>query len=559
MTKKKPKILYVDDEPVNLSNFQLLLKRDYEVLTAVSPEEGLELFQQEGGIEVVITDQKMPHMSGAEFLAEIIKINPDPIRIMLSAFYTDHENVLAAINVGKIFQFIRKPMDINEIKLVLRQSVDKFRLLQENIRLQKELETEKEQLEGKVKARTTDLFTAYQKLAQAVSLKDEFLANMSHELRTPLTSILGMTETLADGIFGSLTEKQLQFINTINDSGTHLLELINDILDVAKIEAGKLELLTGRVSVESLCQSSVRLVRQAAREKGIEVSVRTDHAVANLSADMLRLKQILVNLLSNAIKFSKPYSEIVLEVVSDSEQGITRFMVRDQGIGIPPQEIERLFEPFEQLDASFSREHGGTGLGLSLVRSLTEMHGGSVSVESEPGKGSCFTVMLPSKITGEGEEEEGNEPDMTSHAEQKEGHILFAEDNNAILNTVVPYLEACGYAVATAHNGVEAVEHFFSKRPDIILMDIQMPVMDGLAAIVKIRDIETQEGTISNMNCPRKAVPIIALTALALKGDREKCLDAGANGYMTKPVKLQELATEINRRIGALGKNDKLS
>lgn len=552
MTIEKPKILYVDDEPVNLSNFQILLRKEYEVVTALSAEEGLEIFKQAGDIEVVVTDQKMPRMTGTEFLAEIIKIDPNPIRIMLSAFYTDHEEVLAAINVGQIFQFIRKPMVIHDVKLVLQQAVSKFRLVQDNIRLQQELLQEKEHLEEKVTARTRDLIAAYQNLAKIACIKDEFLANMSHEIRTPLTSILGMTEALSDLTLGPLNARQLEALRTIDESGLHLLELINDILDVAKIESGKLDLNMGRVSVASLCQASVRLMNPVGQKKGIQLAIDIADGVTSFLADEMRLKQVLVNLLSNAVRFSAPYGEIVLGVTHDAEKGIITFMVRDQGVGIPEQEIERLFEPFEQLDAGLFKEYGGTGLGLTLVRTLTEMHGGSVRVESEVGKGSCFSIVLPCKNAGEEIEAESEAyADIHVSGKKRAGHILFAEDNNAIIDTIGSYLKACGYTVEAVGNGVEAVEGFLNRRPDLILMDIHMPVMDGLAAILKIRELEAEETQRNGLDGSSGNVPIIALTALAMPGDREKCMNAGAGGYMSKPVQLQMLVAEIDRRIGA--------
>ncbi len=554
MTTPKPKILYVDDEPVNLSNFEILLRKEYNVLTADTAEEGLQIFQQESDIEVVITDQKMPDVTGAEFLAEIIRINPAPVRIMLSA-YTDPANMLAAINVGRIFQFLNKPMDSNEVKLVLSQAVTKFRLVQENKRLQKALEDEKKQLAVKVEERTRDLNNAYQELAKVACLKDEFLANMSHELRTPLTAILGMTEALTDLTFGSLNDRQLKSLNTIGTSGTHLLELLNDILDVARIESGKVELLLDTVAVDSLCEVSVRLVNQTAQEKGVQISVKIDPDCVTLGADMLRLKQILVNLLGNAIKFSESGSEVVLAVTGDSEQGKICFSVRDQGIGIDSKKMDRLFEPFEQLDAGLSREYGGTGLGLALVRRLTELHGGAVSVESTLGVGSCFSIILPWEIRDDVAEDLKGDWEVPAHCKKKEGRILLAEDNRAVINTISPYLENCGYDVDAVRNGVEAVESFFIKRPDIILMDIQMPIMNGLTAIQKIRELEDVALEDNTGNGSSGKIPIIALTALVMPSDLEKYQNVGADGYLSKPVNLRELLAEIDLRLSKIENN----
>jgi len=225
--------------------------------------------------------------------------------------------------------------------------------------------------------------------------KSEFLATMSHELRTPLNAILGLSEALQEEVYGPLSERQLRSLRTIERSGRHLLSLINDILDVSKIESGKLELEIGPVSVESVSQASLGLIKQAAHEKRLRVSSTLDSAVTTIQADERRLKQILVNLLSNAVKFTPEGGEIGLEVVGDAEKEVVHFTVWDTGIGISPEEMARLFEPFVQLDSSLSRQHEGTGLGLALVSRLAELHGGSVTVESEVGQGSRFVVSLP--------------------------------------------------------------------------------------------------------------------------------------------------------------------
>ena len=408
-----------------------------------------------------------------------------------------------------------------------------------------ELKTYRDHLEDKVKARTKELHSANRKLSKVALLKDEFLANMSHELRTPLTAILGMTEALNDQVFGPMNDKQLQSIKTVESSSNHLLELINDILDVAKIEAGKIEMQMGRVSVITLCQTCSRLLRQEARRKKIEITINTENASSFFRADILRLKQIIVNLLSNAVKFSKPGGEVLLKVYNDHEAGTINFSVQDQGIGIEASEMARLFEPFEQLDSSFTKEYGGTGLGLALVRKLTEMHGGSVHAESTVGKGSCFTIILPNS-----EIEEAvvtNNTNSIDNPTKGEGAILLAEDNEDVQNTLGEYLENCGFEVETAGNGAEALGQYHKCQPDLILMDIQMPVMDGLQAIKRIRKAEGKDVS----ETPIKTTPIIALTALAMKGDQKKCLDAGADLYLSKPVKMKKLVGLMNKLLSA--------
>jgi PAS domain S-box-containing protein len=229
-------------------------------------------------------------------------------------------------------------------------------------------------------------------------LKDEFLASMSHELRTPLNSILGMTEALTDEIYGVITPRQRKALSTIDASGRHLLSLINDILDLAKIESGQIELTYGTVDVDALCQSTLRLVQTTAQKKKLAITFSLDPEVKTLVADGRRLKQILLNLLSNAIKFTMEEGEISLTVLGRKGDSPTvQFMVRDSGVGIPADALENLFKPFVQVDSSLSRQFDGTGLGLALVHRMVEMHGGTVTVVSDVGKGSTFIVTLPWK------------------------------------------------------------------------------------------------------------------------------------------------------------------
>lgn len=232
-------------------------------------------------------------------------------------------------------------------------------------------------------------------LSHAVRMKDEFLATMSHELRTPLNAILSIGESLQDGVYGPLGSRQHNPLKDIVDSGQHLLELINDILDLSKIEAGKLDLQIIPVNIENVCQSSLRLVKQQAQQKRLGITLSLDGMVSEAPADARRLKQILVNLLGNAVKFTAEGGKIGLEVVGDRQQQLVRFSVWDTGIGIPSSHFPQLFQPFVQLDSSLARQYTGTGLGLVLVQRLTALHGGSVSVQSEVGQGSRFTVTLP--------------------------------------------------------------------------------------------------------------------------------------------------------------------
>ncbi len=409
-----------------------------------------------------------------------------------------------------------------------------------------ELRAERASLARRVEERTTELRQANVELARAMRAKDEFLANMSHELRTPLNAILGLSESLQEQVYGSLNERQLRSISTIEGSGRHLLGLINDILDLSKVEAGKLELNLESVWVAEVCQASLLFIKEMAQKKNLRLAFHPDPQPVKLLADPRRLKQILVNLLTNAVKFTPAGGEVSLEVTTDPLEEMIRLAVQDTGIGIKAEEMAKLFRPFSQIDSSLARQHEGTGLGLTLVRRLVELHGGSVSLESAgiEGLGSRFTVSLPWQPRAEepfvpvssghkgGSLETGAA--LPAAGGERTGTVLLAEDNKMNITTISDYLIRLGYTVMVARNGREALERADETQPDIILMDIQMPGLDGLQATRHLRAD------------PRfAATPIIALTALAMPGDRERCLAAGATDYMTKPVSLKGLAQRI--------------
>jgi signal transduction histidine kinase/CheY-like chemotaxis protein/low affinity Fe/Cu permease len=415
----------------------------------------------------------------------------------------------------------------------------------ENARLYEGIQQERASLAQRVAERTVELSVANVELARAIRLKDEFLATMSHELRTPLNAILGMSEALHEKVYGPLNEKQLKSLCSIEESGHHLLSLINDILDVSKIEAGKIELEVGPVSVEPVCRASLELIKQDAHKKRLKISSSFDNAVTIIQADGRRLKQILVNLLSNAVKFTPEGGALGLEVVGDAEREAVHFTVWDTGIGILEEDMGRLFQPFVQLDSSLSRRYAGTGLGLSLVYRLADMHGGSVSLESEVGKGSRFTVSLPwQKVAEEVErsvesvEGEGKGAPRAVPPTPDAPLLLLVEDNEENIKTLADYLGAKGYRVVVARDGAEAIERAREESPDLILMDIQMRGMDGLEATRRIR-----------ADADLGSIPIIALTALTMPGDRERCLAAGADEYLSKPASLKKLVKAVEAQL----------
>jgi PAS domain S-box-containing protein len=377
-------------------------------------------------------------------------------------------------------------------------------------------------------------------LWRANRLKDEFLATMSHELRTPLNAILGMTEGLQEEIYGPINAKQRQSLQTVESSSTHLLSLITDILDFAKIGADKIELDCRPTAIAPLCHASLALIQAQASQKQIQVELKLPPNLPDVVIDERRIRQVLINLLSNAVKFTPKGGQITLEVRPFSPpQSFLRLAVMDTGIGIATENISKLFQPFVQLDGALNRQYEGTGLGLALVKRLVELHGGRVGVRSEVGQGSCFTVDLPCQdcLDWVPIPDALAEQSMTlsPSKSQKSSLILLAEDNEANLITISSYLTAKGFILLLARNGKEAIALSQSQKPDLILMDIQMPDLDGLEAIKQIR-----------LDPNLAKIPIIALTALAMPSDRDRCLNAGANDYLSKPVKMKELVKAIH-------------
>jgi PAS domain S-box-containing protein len=411
--------------------------------------------------------------------------------------------------------------------------------------------TERKKAEEALRESRDKLSEANAALEKASRMKDEFLASMSHELRTPLTGILGLSETLQMPTFGPLSEKQARAVKNIEASGRHLLELINDILDLSKIEAGKLDMQFDLTSVSDVCQSSLQLVKGMAAQKHILVSFAMEPATMMVRADARRLKQMLVNLLSNAVKFTAENGQVGLDVRGDEANQSIALTVWDTGIGIKPEDLHKLFKPFIQLDSSLARQYSGTGLGLSLVHRMAELHGGSVHVESEPGVGSRFTIHLPwvvvmPEIRNQARESEpvGKESTgalalpLVSVETPRTITVLLADDNEVLLEMLSDFLESREYNVVSARSGYELLERAPEVHPDIVLIDIQMPGLDGMETIRRLR---------AHSDPKLAQIPIVAVTALAMTGDREKCLDAGANEYLSKPVGLKQLEELIQK------------
>jgi PAS domain S-box-containing protein len=423
--------------------------------------------------------------------------------------------------------------------VLVRDISERVRVAEELRQSREKLEQERNSLAERVRERTADLVRLNTDLAHALRTKDEFLATMSHELRTPLNAILGISEALIDQIRGPLNERQTASLTTIQASGKHLLALITEILDYSKAEAGQLTLNVTSVDPGRICRNAIELVAPLAAKKRQTIEL-ADVPPGTIRADATRIEQMLANLLSNAVKFTPEEGSIRVDVVRDAAAGEVRISVKDTGIGISDADQARIFRPFVQLDAGLTRRYEGTGLGLTLVSRLAQLHGGSISVESSPGEGSRFTIVLPWAPASDAPDEAQAHASCAAPGDARTLRILLADDGEFNIAAIGEYLEDLGYEVVVARNGIQAIELAQRTRPDLILMDVQMPEMDGLEAMHRLR----QEPAFTS-------TPIVAITGLAMSGDRERCLAAGANEYLAKPVSPKVLMETITSLLGA--------
>lgn len=379
---------------------------------------------------------------------------------------------------------------------------------------------------------------------KANQAKSDFLANMSHEIRTPMNAILGFTDVLRQGMEENPAQR-IEYLNTIHSSGNHLIELINDILDLSKVEAGKLEIEKREFELPTLLHETINVLSAKAEEKELGIDYKILGAIPNLvTSDSTRIRQVLINLLGNAIKFTEKGHVGLACSFNDSS---LRFEVTDTGIGMTEEQMSKIFDAFGQADSSVTRRFGGSGLGLSISRKFVEALGGTINVESAPGEGTKFIVVMPvdsckypflnhDQCVAQTTAAKSG-PEAEAKLKLNPAKILVVDDGETNRNIVSVVLKRHGIEIVEAENGQEALDTIASTEFDLVLMDMQMPVLDGYSAVAKLR----QDGN---------KVPVIALTGNVLKGEREKCLSGGCNGFLPKPIVLDDLINGIAEYIG---------
>jgi two-component system sensor histidine kinase/response regulator len=541
----------------------------FEIDSAYQGQEGLSLIEKsllEGRpYALAFVDVRMPPgWDGIETTCKIWEKYPD-LQVVICTAYSDYswEEMLRTLGYSDRMVILKKPFDNIEVLQLAIAMTEKWRLLQHaKLRLD-DLEKMVHDRTLQLKAANAELTLANLQLisgtekAQRIAdtalaasdAKSGFLANMSHEIRTPMNGVIGMIDSL---LGTSLTHGQRETAQTIQSSAYSLLLIINDILDFSKIEAGKMTFEQVDFDLKEIIKNTIDLMATLAQGKGLHLSECIQEGTAtDLVGDPTRLRQVLLNLLSNAIKFSEEGS-VLLEIAQTSEiddEVEISFSVHDTGIGMSEEAQEKLFQSFTQADTSTTRKYGGTGLGLAICRKLVELMGGTIEATSTLGKGSTFSFSLqftkqksfvsidraPTAVSGLSPATQTTADPASANGTR----ILLAEDGKTNQMVAVQVLKKLGYTADIALNGREAVEAWRHKKYDIILMDCNMPEMDGYEATRKIRELEAERNL--------KPTQIIAMTASVMMEDRELCIAAGMNDFTTKPVDQHALKTALTR------------
>ncbi|TYP93513.1 Signal transduction histidine kinase [Fodinibius salinus] len=521
---------------------------EYQIDHAYQGQEAIDMVHEaaENGKEyaLIFMDVRMPPgIDGVQTIQKIWAEYPH-IEMVICTAYSDYswDEILDNLGSTDKLLFMKKPFDATALKQAALTLTTKWQLKQESIRYTEDLEQEVQERTKQLNDLVEELKKMKNKAERASQAKSEFLANMSHEIRTPMNGVIGMNNLLQET---ELTEKQQELSDMIQHSAESLLRIISDILDFSKIEAGKMELEEIPFNLQDSVKGATKIIGFAADDKDLDLDWNIDPDIPQtLLGDPTRLRQVLLNFGSNAVKFTSEGGVTfdVGLVQRDGDELTLKFSVSDTGIGIPEKKQKKLFSAFSQADTSTTRRFGGTGLGLAICQKLAKLMGGDIGVESTPGEGSTFWITAKMKKSEEEVEsdEDTGLPDSYDKEDIKAADItiLLAEDDRINQQVAGRVLEKEGFNVEIVENGADALDEYKSGDYDLILMDVNMPEMDGLEAAGEIRELEDGTGN---------HIPIIALTAGAMEGDKELCLEAGMDDYLSKPIQKNALEKALHQ------------
>ena len=537
----KPRLLIVDDVFDNRAVLRRRFeRRGYEVLEADCGERALELIAGEP-FDVVLLDVMMPDLDGREVLRRIrFTHNSAALPVIMVTAKSQSEDVVEALTLGAN-DYITKPVDFAVALARVQTQVARKRAEEGMLQANEALSRANEDLEHRVTERTAELVEANGRLRSAMERaeaanrsKDEFLANMSHELRTPLNGVIGMAQVLTST---SLTPHQAEMVAIINSSAEGLQSILSDLLDLVDLTSGRVALARQIAPLGDLIRDAAASAVVLARQKGLDLRIEiSPEAEGDAEVDPARLRQVLANLLSNAVKFTEKGSVTLAARRAQADGPDVIIEVIDTGVGFDPAEAERLFERFEQADGSSTRRFGGVGLGLSICRELVGQMGGAISAEGRPGEGAVFRVVAPLPSV-----QDTTTSSATVDGSGRSLHVLCVEDHPVNRKVMEYMMRVAGLELTAVENGAEAVDVFKRQNFDVVLMDLQMPVMDGLAAT---REIRAHEAASS-----REPVPVIMVTAYGFPEHVRASHAAGADRHVTKPVDPKALLALIDELV----------
>ncbi len=526
--QEKVNLLIVDDKANNIIALEASLEQDgLNIFTTKSPKNVLQLCI-DNDISIALIDVHMPVMDGFELL-DLLKKNPlteHILVILITGYSMDSEYVVKGLNKGAV-DYLFKPLD-------LYITLAKVNSLVTLVNHQREINKKNKELENYQQ----ELFKAIEQTEKSKIVKENFLANMSHEIRTPLNAIIGLTSLLVET---TLAEDQQEMIELMEFSSRSLLGIVNDILESAQIDAGKIVIKRSKTSITNLLHTICELTMPMANEKGLKLVCEIGSGVPKMiMADSLRLNQILMNLLSNAIKFTHSGTvNISLKLLEKKDDNVLlEFVVKDSGIGIAKSSIDNIFTRFEQIEDKTWQKFGGTGLGLSIVKRLIELKGGTLKVESTLGVGTSFTFTNIYQEITENKKLNSLKKQLSDLPKFDNILILLAEDNAINQFIAVKMLKEWNVKVDVAFNGLEAFEKLKTNTYNLVLMDTHMPVMDGIQATKKIR---------TELTGPKKNIPIVSFSASVLEGEISEAKNAGANDFIGKPFEPKILNSKIHK------------